>query len=265
LEETLLIKLIVSDLDGTLLDANKEVSTREFEALHLSRTQGIAFALASGRMRSEMNKIITQIDQNCICISQNGAFIHSSDGQLLQSTYFEPSLARQAYTMTSSPTIVRLICSGEANYISQLTNASDAIQARMFETFRILHHTEEAIEHELPVCKLSYFGDIQELLTIKRSLELHYGDQLTQFISDIDCLDIMPKGISKGSALLYMLDILNITVDEVACIGDSFNDISMFEVTPHSYAMRHSHPDVKEFARHIVANVAEAIEHIIVQ
>ena len=47
--------------------------------------------------------------------------------------------------------------------------------------------------------------------------------------------------------------------NEVACIGDSFNDISMFEVTPHSFTLHHAHPYVKEKANHIVRSVEEAI------
>ena len=52
---------------------------------------------------------------------------------------------------------------------------------------------------------------------------------------------------------------LQIEANEVACIGDSFNDISMFEVTPHSFTLHHAHPYVKEKANHIVRSVEEAI------
>ncbi len=72
-------------------------------------------------------------------------------------------------------------------------------------------------------------------------------------------VDIMPRGVSKGSALRRLMEHLQIEANEVACIGDSFNDISMFEVTPHSFTLHHAHPYVKERANHIVRSVEEAI------
>ena len=72
-------------------------------------------------------------------------------------------------------------------------------------------------------------------------------------------VDIMPRGVSKGSALRRLMEHLQIEANEVACIGDSFNDISMFEVTPHSFTLHHAHPYVKEKANHIVRSVEEAI------
>ena len=52
------------------------------------------------------------------------------------------------------------------------------------------------------------------------------------------------QGVSKGSALRRLMEHLQIEANEVACIGDSFNDISMFEVTPHSFTLHHAHPYV---------------------
>jgi Cof subfamily protein (haloacid dehalogenase superfamily) len=254
-----MIKLWVSDLDGTLLDHHKQVSIREQAALRWLEAHDISYVLASGRMRTEMIHVMSGMNALPVCISQNGAFIHLANQQLYKSHFFDPSLVRQVYASTESPTIVRLLCSGEANYIRELTPASDLIQARMFEPFRIVADRDTAVMQSLPVCKLSYFGDMEELLLIKHKLDQNFSSQVTQFVSDKDCLDIMPFGVSKGSALLDLLDLLAISPDEVACIGDSFNDISMFEVTPHSFAMIHSHDDVKKTATYVVQSVAEAI------
>lgn len=254
-----MIKLWVSDLDGTLLDHRKQVSQRESEALTWAKSQGVQLVLASGRMLCEMTQVMSAIGHPTIFISQNGALTHLANEQLLTSHYFEPRLVSQVYARTASASIVRLICSGDVNYISHLTSASDLIQQRMFQPFQVLEDAECAITHSQPVCKLSYFGDMNELLLIQDQLDTQFPQQLTQFVSDIDCLDIMPYGVSKGSALRHLLNHLHIEPHEVACIGDSFNDISMFDVTPHSFAMHHAHPDVKKTATYVVDSVADAI------
>ncbi len=257
-----MIKLFVSDLDGTLLNHNKRVNDRELEALRFLKQNNISLALASGRMLSEMTKITGEIHHESWYISQNGAFIHTANETLLKSHFFRSELVAQVYQYTATNDLVKVICSGNTNFISHRNKASDHIQSRMFEPFQILENVKQTLLHFLPVCKLSYFGEMQELLAVKQSLEQQFGNQLTQFISDIDCLDIMPKGISKGSALLFLFEHLGLCPREVACIGDSFNDISMFEVIPHSYAMNHAHSDVKKSACNITDSVADAIYHM---
>ncbi len=120
-----MIKLIVSDLDGTLLDHNKKVSSREIAALMKVKEAGIGLCLASGRMNIEMQQVLEEIGHRAYSVSQNGAFIHLEDGTFLKSQLFQPDLAYQVYQLLKDFDLVKLVCSGEANYITHLTPASD--------------------------------------------------------------------------------------------------------------------------------------------
>ena len=73
----------------------------------------------------------------------------------------------------------------------------------------------------------------------------------------------MPKGISKGNALLELMELKGYRPTEVATIGDSMNDISMLQVTPYSFAMSHSDNIIKQSSHYIVKSVAEAIEMVL--
>ncbi|MEW9702898.1 HAD family hydrolase [Paenibacillus sp. SI8] len=257
-----MIKLIVSDLDGTLLDHSKKVSQREIAAISRAKEAGIELCLASGRMHSEMQRVMKDIGHETYSVSQNGAFIHWNDGSFLQSKLFEPELAHRVYQLLNDFDIVKLICSGEANYIARVSAASDEIEARMFQPFIVKSDAEQALGTDLPTCKFSLFGEIEILLQVIQVLKDQLGDQVETFISDKDCLDIMPQHVSKGSSLLVLLDQLGLQPDEVACFGDSFNDVSMFGITPHSFAMNGAHPEVKQKATYQVGSVAEAIGHV---
>jgi HAD superfamily hydrolase (TIGR01484 family) len=159
-----MIKLIVSDLDGTLLDHSKKVAARDREALQQATDQGIGLCLASGRMHVEMKQVMEEIGIEAHSVSQNGAFVHLRDGRLLHSKLFAPALAAELFDIAGPYDLVKLICSGEANYITHLSEASDSIQARMFQPFIVHPHPEEAFTRDLPVCKFSFFGDLETLL-----------------------------------------------------------------------------------------------------
>jgi hydroxymethylpyrimidine pyrophosphatase-like HAD family hydrolase len=81
-------------------------------------------------------------------------------------------------------------------------------------------------------------------------------------LADHDCLDIMPLHVSKGNSLPLLLDSIGLQAHEIACIGDSFNDISMFGITPHSFVMEGAHPEVRKAAAHQVSSVAEALAYV---
>ncbi|MBP1966830.1 HAD family hydrolase [Paenibacillus aceris] len=257
-----MIKLIVSDLDGTLLDHSKKVSAREQAALKRVKEADMILCLASGRMNVEMQQVLEEIGHRAYSLSQNGAFIHLEDGTFLKSELFDPEVSFQVYQLLKDFDLVKLVCSGEANYITHLTPASDDVQSRTFRPFILKEDLEQSLRGELSVCKFSLFGDIHVLLKLKALMEEKLGDQVELFISDKDCLDIMPLQVSKGNSLLVLIEKLGLQPEEIACIGDSFNDISMFGVTPHSFAMKGAHPDVKQRATYHVESVAEAINHV---
>lgn len=257
-----MIKLIVSDLDGTLLDHSKKVNSREIAALMRAKEAGIRLCLASGRMNIEMQQVLQEMGHKAYSVSQNGAFIHLEDGTFLQSKLFHPVLADQVYQFLKDFDLVKLVCSGEANYITHLSPASDDIQSRTFQPFIVKEDVEQSLKGALPVCKFSMFGNIEILLELKALMEEKLGDQLELFISDKDCLDIMPLDVSKGSSLLILIEKLGLQPEEIACFGDSFNDVSMFKITPHSFAMKGAHPEVKQNAVYQVDSVAEAIGHV---
>ncbi|MCY9661573.1 HAD family hydrolase [Paenibacillus chondroitinus] len=257
-----MIKLIVSDLDGTLLDHSKKVSSREQAALKKVKEADILLCLASGRMNVEMQQVLEEIGHRAYSVSQNGAFIHLEDGSFLKSQLFEPELAYQVYQLLKDFDVVKIVCSGEANYITHLTPASDEVQSRTFRPFIIKEDIEQSLQAELPICKISTFGDIQILLALKALIEEKLGDQVELFISDKDCLDIMPRQVSKGNSLLVLIEQLGLKPEEIACVGDSFNDVSMFGITPHSFAMKGAHPEVKQKANYHVESVAEVVDHV---
>ena len=93
--------------------------------------------------------------------------------------------------------------------------------------------------------------------------EKRFGDRLDVIYSGPENIELMPKNISKGQALLELMELKGYLPTEVACIGDSMNDITMLQATPFSFAMRHSDAIVKESSHYVVKTVDEAIAMVL--
>lgn len=90
-----------------------------------------------------------------------------------------------------------------------------------------------------------------------------YGEDLTIHTSGNVWFDINPKGINKGSALLKLMNHLNIPKEETMAFGDNENDIEMLEAVQYSFAMEKAKDSVKSYAKEITTNVEEYLEKVL--
>lgn len=114
-----MIKLFVSDLDGTLLHEEKYVEQHNADALSELQRQGVEVCLASGRMDTEILKISTDINNTFHRISQNGGFVWTKENQELHGKVFEDDLAVKLYKKMIDPNRITLVCSNDTNYVEQ--------------------------------------------------------------------------------------------------------------------------------------------------
>lgn len=254
-----MIKLIVSDLDGTLLQKGHHIHERDKEALHQALEKGIQICFASGRMYPEIQHVMKDLQLIAHSVSQNGAYVHTSDGKLICRDTFETSLIKELATAAANTPLVTVMCAPEHYVLTELNESNAHIQANLLAPLHIMPHAIEALGSELMCGKITYLGDIEKLRVLQKQLLSAYGGRIDAYISDVDCLDVMPKHISKGTGLRQLRQHLGILPEETVCIGDSFNDVPMFSVTPHSFAMANSHHELKAHAARETQSVADAV------
>lgn len=261
-----MIKLIVSDLDGTLLDHTRRINNRDLEAVQTALNEGFELCIASGRMYSEIKIVMQEFSDRYHAVGQNGATVHKKDLKLLASTVFEPEVSsRLLQTTRSFDQFVNFIhCTDDSYYLKERTDTAIPYESRILTACTVRGDLEAALkEDEIRCSKLSYFGELVKLNQLKADLNNQFKGKIETFISDKDCLDVMPLNVSKGIAISLLIKELGLHPNEIACIGDSFNDLSMFAITEHSFAMSSSHADIRNQAGTVVNSVAEAIDHII--
>jgi Cof subfamily protein (haloacid dehalogenase superfamily) len=260
-----LIKLIVSDLDGTLLGFDKKIKEEDKRAIQAAIEHGMDFAVASGRMDIEILEVLKEIEQKAHRVSQNGAYIYTKTDVSLHSATFEPTVARQIYQEAKQLEAIILVCNENTNFVETLTEQVRQLQVRLFHDIIEAPNMIKAIGTTIYPSKITVLAENDVITSFQQQVTKQFGDLVDTFISEERCLDIMPKNISKGNALRSLMEHLDVTPEETACFGDSFNDIPMFRLTPYSFVMSHAHPDVKKEARYIVDSVNEAVQIILTE
>ncbi|MEO3947183.1 HAD-IIB family hydrolase [Gorillibacterium sp. CAU 1737] len=192
----------------------------------------------------------------------HGSTVHTKEHVLLPSSLFPSELAAQLFQASRTYDIESFVhTSDDSFYLMQRTEKSLPYEARIIVAGTVREDLEQALRrNEITACKFSILGDIEKLHLMQAELIRQFQGSINVFISDKDCLDLMPLSVSKGAGLSVLAKHLGLRPDEIACIGDSYNDLSMFAFTPHSFAMENAPDEVKREARCVVRSVAEAVE-----
>jgi Cof subfamily protein (haloacid dehalogenase superfamily) len=260
---TTLIKLIVSDLDGTLLGLDNHVKKEDKLAIQLAVEQGIDFAIASGRMDNEILEVLQELEQKAHRISQNGAFIYTKTNLSLHSIVFSPQLAQQIYQQAKELEAIVLVCNENTYFIEETNENTAEIEKRLFYGLYERPNILDSIGKDIHPSKITVLAANEQIVEFEQKITRQFGNHIDTFISEPGCLDIMPKNISKGKAIHTLMEHLHLQPNEIACFGDAFNDIPMFRLTPYSFAMSHAHPDVKKEAQYVINSVSEGIQIIL--
>ncbi|MFC7064213.1 HAD family hydrolase [Halobacillus seohaensis] len=257
-----MIKLFISDLDGTLLGMDHYLKNEDIDAIKNLIDLEVNFAVASGRMDHDIAEVLKRVGVTGHRISQNGAFVYDLDNTHIHSKSFEIDIAKQVMKFVENEPMVKTVSTEDKIYTSEHNEWVDLISSQLFQDVIVESHLVDQFGEALPPAKITLHGKEDDVILAYSRIHKEFGEELDSFISHESCVDIMPKMINKGNGIKALLNKIGLEPNEVACIGDSFNDLPMFSVTPHSYAMSNAHPEVKAQAEYVVDHVHEAIEDL---
>jgi len=272
-----MIKLFVSDMDGTLLynESNthsRDISLENYEAVIKLHESGVRFMMASGRDHFYRlvleEKFRFQID----AIGMNGCNVVIDNEVLCDHGLTHQDTVDVLKTLENVPV--------EANFLGINSNGDHVFQyvdrepyARFFELHKqgiFKNMSDKPLSEWINDKSKPPFNKLVGLVkTVKDRdillsyFEKEYGERLDVIYSGLENIELMPKGISKGNALLELMELKGYKPTEVAVIGDSMNDLTMLQVTPYSFAMSHSDAIIKESSHYVVRSVADAIEMVL--
>ncbi|MBS9477439.1 Cof-type HAD-IIB family hydrolase [Ancylobacter radicis] len=260
------IRLMVSDVDGTLVNRAKEVTPATVEAVRRLRAAGVEFAAVSARPPRGM-KLLNEAIGLDIFGGFNGGTILRRDYSLVEQTLIDPAAVRKGLDMMVPRGASVWVFADNEWYITDPSNPYVAGETRTvaFEPTLV----SDFGDHIERAGKIVFSStDFDMLAASEPELQALVGAGATARRSQAKYLDLTPPGTDKGYAVRAFARHFGVPLEEVAVIGDMANDLPMFGVAGLAIAMGNGAPEVKERADVVsVTNeedgVAYAIEHFV--
>ncbi len=247
------IKLVVSDVDGTIVTTDKSILPSTVAAVARLREAGIPLSLVSARPPRGMAYIQETLLLTGPLAGFNGGQVLAPDGRVLSEHLVPEASARMALEMFQARGISVFVFSGD-DWLVQDFNGPHVAHER--HTVRYDPVVVESFEPYLAdVSKMVGVSDDEPLLAeIELALQGEIKDAATVKRSQTYYLDLTAKAANKGNAVRMLAELLGIGVEEIAVIGDMENDVPMFDAAGFSVAMGNASAAVK--AKASVAAVA---------
>ena len=258
--ENNMIRLYVSDVDGTLIQNYAEKIPEElFSLVDRLYEKNIYFAVATGRQWENAADLFAPVADKIYYLGENGCktvfqgklldisiLDTGRERELMDDIFHEPDAELWVNGETESYAITR-----NSAFIRELVEDENAV-------FKELKDPAELSERLTKIGLLDFHRETvrEELLNRYRE---KYADTFQIMTAGHGWLDFIKKDAGKGEAVRKLMKHLLLSPEEVAVFGDNENDVSMFGCTPHSYAMENSADHVKRQAGHVTSDVVRSI------
>lgn len=242
-----MIKLIVTDMDGTLLDSNKKLSKRFFPLMEELKKMGVYFAVASGRQPADLRETFGEAGDDVIYVGGNGGLI-VRDGEIEYIAEFKKEIVTQIVEHCRRiPEARAALCGAKNLYIDNEDGWFRYIVDRYFKKVVVLDDVLKAFELD-EIYKISINTEIEP--EVNTFPQMHdYADYCDLLLSGEHWLDMIKKGENKGNGIAMLQKSLGVTPEETAIFADYLNDMPMMHSGYYTYAMKNAHPDIKREAR----------------
>ncbi|MCD2502256.1 HAD family hydrolase [Clostridium sp. NSJ-145] len=270
-------KMLASDLDGTLLFKGK-VSDENKKALKKFKTNGGIFSLSTGRAYNEIENIIKEMDiRPDYFILNNGALILDDKAEIIHKSDLDYKATKEILAYIKKYTDMVSIQTGFKSYaiVSKLTKLKIKIRMIIKNLVYGLNYKDERVyvknldeienvKNETFTLMAANFNKypVEEIQKVADYINNNYGDYVECYRNTI-FLDIVPKGCSKGHGVKCVSEIVDLHMDNVYTIGDSWNDDSMFQVTKNSFTFTYAEEGLQKKTTHVVETVAQCIDKYI--
>jgi len=253
-------KLLVVDIDGTLLNKNGTISSVDKEALSRVAAAGIPIVISTGRVMNACKDILKQLSLEGNHIFFDGALvINPGNGTEIYTRPIDQELVRQMIEFADLNEITVDFYTSDRYFVGRETWESD-IRRDFYKTYPNVVNLNDFWQKERV---------IKATITVRSPVEksgandfyTHFQDTLgfswtkTPAYPEVDFINVLAPDVSKGKALAALAVHLGITLDEVVAIGDGTNDISLLSRAGLAIAMDNASDELKAVADHVTLDV----------
>ena len=268
-------KLIVTDMDGTVLGENHQITDENKNALKEAEKVGIKIVFATGRFHDSAKDHVNFLEEVMPIISSNGAIIkHPITNEVLYSNFIDRDICLKIMDIIDGYNLRYQIYTDE-KILQKYETEEEMIFMKEFIAKNFSDKTEITFKKDLR-------EDVKNSNVLKFNImEMENPELLNQaradltFIKNIEItsswknnLEIMSEGSHKGKAIEYLSGLLGIERENIIAFGDNYNDLSMIEFAGTGVAMGNAEEEVKRIANHVTSRnedsgVAKAINSLV--
>ncbi len=265
-------KIVCSDVDGTLLNSNRELSEATIKSVELLNKRKIPFVLVSARMPKAMRPLQNTLNSYHPIVSYNGAYIESElkvDGSAVElfsnPIDIEPFLALLKYidgtgihfgTYYKDEWYVN-----QNDYWTRREQNNTKINPEVVDMDFMKHHFEAM---NCGPHKIMIMGDFDKIEPLESELRHHFGDYVDIYRSKDTYLELNAKAVSKSTSIDVLSEYFNHPISEFMAFGDNYNDVSMLRKVGYGVAVRNARNEAKIVAKEITdSNLEDGVAKII--
>lgn len=253
-------KVVISDLDGTLLNNKHLISSYTktvFQELH---NQKFLIIVATGRHHLDALPIIETLGVPAYLVTSNGARIHSPDKELLFSFDIKSDVIKSVLSLEIDSEITTVLFKENVWKTNKYNEKLNNFQAELNYLPEIVNF--DTLE-DLSAIKLFFSHENhQKLVALKNQIVADHSDELHYAFSLPICLEFMDKSVDKSVAIAKILERENLTYEQAICFGDGFNDEKMLLKSKKGIIMGNAVESLKNKLSHlevIASNDADSV------
>ncbi|MEN8187814.1 MAG: HAD family hydrolase [Bacteroidota bacterium] len=255
------IKLVVSDMDGTLLNSKGKVSDRFFDLYKKLKRFEIHFVAASGRQYHSISEKLSKIQNEIFIIAENGGVTKQSDRELDVAKMDSENISHIIQLLRTIEKTNIILCGKEYAYIETEDKSFVDMFQEYYPRFTIVKDLTKVTYDDL--FKIAVYHNISSEEYIYPNIN-HLENELQIKVSSKNWVDISHPDANKGNALQIIQNKLGITKEETMVFGDYNNDLEMLSLADYSFAMENAHPNIKNAASYQTkSNEEEGVEIIL--
>lgn len=256
--------MLLSDLDGTLLNSKSELSEKNKKAIHEFVERGGKFGIATGRSHLNSKRFTDAVGVNIPCITYNGCGLFDYSKNKFIKIYELPKMDLKNYLKDCLDKYKEVTIQIYSPYMCYIISDETLANKKLISMHQPCEFSNiESIEDQAWI-KILFFGKEEDLNAIESGIKnSNLSTEIDTVYSSDSLLELLPLGISKGSMLLSLKENLNKTY-KVYAVGDYYNDKEMLLNADIGIATSNALEDIREVADFVtVSNDQNAIADVI--
>jgi Cof subfamily protein (haloacid dehalogenase superfamily) len=263
------IRLVLADVDGTLVTKEKLLTDRALQAVADLRSAGIKFAITSGRPPKGMSMLLKPLGIDTPIAGFNGGMWTKPDLSPIETHTLPRDVADECVKLILDAGLDCWVYSGE-DWLVRNEDAPHVAREEWTVKFppKIVQDFASALDHAVKIVGVS--DDLPLMEKVEKQVQQALGNRASAARSQPYYLDVTHPEANKGAAILYLAKYLDIPAQQIATLGDQQNDTLMFHKSGLSIAMGNASDEVKQQATQVTTSsedegFANAIDRFILE